>query len=85
VRRLMEESLEGGKPELVDESEKVVSRWTLRGTHREDFFGVAGTRDRVTFTGIHIDRFAESGRIVEGRAESDLPGAVRQMGAIPKP
>jgi steroid delta-isomerase-like uncharacterized protein len=133
VRRLMEESLGGGKPELVDElldadfvrydpyiaagelrgaqtvkenivwfrnafpdlsctveeqvaeDEKVVSRWTLRGTHRGDFFGIAGTGNRVEFTGIQIDRFDESGRIVEERAEFDLLGALRQMGAIPEP
>jgi steroid delta-isomerase-like uncharacterized protein len=133
VRRLMEESLGGGKPELVDElldadfvrydpyiaagelrgaqtvkenivwfrnafpdlsatveeqvaeDDKVVSRWTLRGTHRGDFFGIAGRGDRVEFTGIQIDRFDESGRIVEERAEFDLLGAMRQMGAIPEP
>ena len=131
VRRLLEESLGGGKPELVDEllnsdfvrydpyiaagevrgaqtvkenivwfrnafpdlsctveeqvaeGDKVVSRWTLRGTHRGDFFGVAGTGNRVEFTGIQIDRFDESGKIVEERAEFDLLGAMRQVGAIP--
>src|SRR3712207_5896891 len=130
VRRLMEESLGGGKPELVDEllvadfvrydpyiesgevrgtqtvkdnivwfrnafpdlsctveeqvaeGYKVVSRWTLRGTHRGDFFGVGGTGNRVEFTGIQIDRFDESGKIVEERAEFDLLGALRQMGAV---
>ncbi len=133
VRRFMEESFGGGKPELVDdlldpdfvrydpyieagevrgaqtvkdnivwfrnafpdlsctveeqvaEGDKVVSRWTLRGTHRGDFFGVAGTGNRVEFTGIQIDRFDESGKIVEERAEFDLLGAMRQMGAIPEP
>jgi steroid delta-isomerase-like uncharacterized protein len=133
VRRFMEESFGGGKPELVDElldpdfvrydpyiqagevrgaqtvkdnivwfrnafpdlsctidvqvaeDDKVVSRWTLRGTHRGEFFGVAGTGNRVEFTGIQIDRFDESGKIVEERAEFDLLGAMRQMGAIPKP
>jgi predicted ester cyclase len=131
VRRLMEESLGGGKPELVDElldsdfvrydpyiaagevrgaqtvkenilwfrnafpdlrctveeqvaeGDKVASRWTLRGTHQGDFFGVAGTGNRVEFTGIQIDRFGESGKIVEERAEFDLLGAMRQTGAIP--
>ncbi len=131
VRRLMEESLGGGKPELVDElldsdfvrydpyiaagevrgaqtvkenimwfrnafpdlscaveeqvaeGDKVVSRWTLRGTHQGDFFGVAGTGNRVEFTGIQIDRFDESGKIVEERAEFDLLGAMRQTGATP--
>jgi steroid delta-isomerase-like uncharacterized protein len=67
----------------VAEGEKVVSRWTLRGTHRGDFFGVAGTGNRVEFTGIQIDRFDESGKIVEERAEFDLLGAMRQVGAIP--
>ena len=133
VRRLMEESLGGGKPDLVDEliasgfvrydpyiaagevrgtqtvkdnivwfrnafpdlsctveeqiaeGDKVVSRWTLRGTHRGDFFGIAGTGNRVEFTGIQIDRFDESGKIVEERAEFDLLGAMRQMGAILEP
>ena len=69
--------------EQVAQGDKVVSRWTLRGTHRGDFFGVAGTGNRVEFTGIQIDRFDQGGKIVEERAEFDLLGAMRQMGAIP--
>jgi steroid delta-isomerase-like uncharacterized protein len=69
--------------EQVAEGDKVVSRWTLRGTHRGDFFGVAGTGNQVEFTGIQIDRFDLSGKIIEERAEFDLLGAMRQMGAIP--
>ena len=71
--------------EQVAEGEKVVSRWTLRGTHRGEFFGVVGTGNRVEFTGIQIDRFDESGKIVEERAEFDLLGALRQMGAVSEP
>jgi steroid delta-isomerase-like uncharacterized protein len=72
--------------EQVAEGEKVVSRWTLRGTHQGEFFGVAGTGNRVEFTGIQIDRFdEESGKIVEERAEFDLLGALRQMGAVSEP
>ena len=71
--------------EQVAEGDKVVSRWTVRGTHRGDFFGVADTGNRVEFTGMQIDRFDESGKIVEERAEFDLLGAMRQMGAVPKP
>jgi steroid delta-isomerase-like uncharacterized protein len=69
--------------EQVAEGEKVVSRWIIRGTHRGDFFGVGGTGNRVEFTGIQIDRLDESGKIVEERAEFDLLGALRQVGAIP--
>jgi predicted ester cyclase len=69
----------------VAEDDKVVSRWTVRGTHQGEFFGVAGTGSRVEFTGMQIDRFEESGKIVEQWAEFDLLGAMRQMGAIPEP
>ena len=71
--------------EQIAEGDKVVSRWTLRGTHQGEFFGVAGTGNRVEFTGIQIDRFGESGKIVGERAEFDLLGAMRQVGAIPEP
>lgn len=67
--------------EQVAEGEKVASRWTVRGTHQGEFFGVAGTGNRVEFTGIQIDRFNGSGKIVEERAEFDLLGAMRQVGA----
>ncbi len=67
--------------EQVAEGEKVASRWTVRGTHQGEFFGVAGTGNRVEFTGIQIDRFGEGGKIVEERAEFDLLGAMRQVGA----
>jgi predicted ester cyclase len=72
--------------EQVAEGEKVVSRWTVRGTHQGEFFGVAPTGNRVEFTGIQIDRFdEESGKIVEERAEFDLLGAMRQVGAVSEP
>jgi steroid delta-isomerase-like uncharacterized protein len=72
--------------EQVAEGDKVVSRWTLRGTHRGEFFGVAGTGNQVEFTGIQIDRFdEESGKIAEERAEFDLLGAMRQVGVVPEP
>jgi predicted ester cyclase len=71
--------------EQVAEGEKVVSRWTVHGTHQGEFFGVAPTGSQVEFTGIQIDRFDESGKIVEERAEVDLLGAMRQVGAVPEP
>ncbi len=70
--------------EQVAEGEKVVSRWTVRGTHQGEFFGVAVTGNQVEFTGIQIDRF-EGGKIVEEWAEFDLLGAMRQMGAVREP
>jgi steroid delta-isomerase-like uncharacterized protein len=69
----------------IAEGDKVVSRYTVRGTHEGEFFGVAGTGNRVEFTGINIDRFDESGKMVEEWPEYDLLGAMRQLGAISDP
>jgi predicted ester cyclase len=69
----------------VAEGDKVVSRYTARGTHEGEFFGVAGSGNRIEMTGIQIDRFDESGKMIEEWPEYDLLGAMRQMGAIPAP
>ena len=68
----------------VAEGEKVVSRYTIRGTHQgEEFFGVAASGKRLEMRGIQIDRF-EGGKLVEERAEFDLLGALQQLGAVPE-
>ena len=69
----------------VAEGDKVVSRYRVSGTHQGEFFGVPGTGNRVEFTGIQIDRFDESGKMVEEWPEYDLLGAMRQIGAVPEP
>ena len=69
----------------VAEGDKVVSRYRVSGTHQGEFFGVPGTGNLVEFTGIQIDRFDESGKMVEEWPEYDLLGAMRQIGAIPEP
>jgi ubiquinone/menaquinone biosynthesis C-methylase UbiE/predicted ester cyclase len=56
--------------EQVSEGDKVVSRWTLRGTHRGR---------SVELHGIVISRF-EDGRIIEDRAASDTLELARQLG-----
>jgi predicted ester cyclase len=68
----------------VAEGDKVVTRWKASGTHQGEFFGVAGTGNRIEMSGIQIDRFGEGGKMVEEWPEYDLLGAMRQMGAIPQ-
>ena len=68
--------------EQVVEGDKVVSRWKASGTHEGEFFGVPGSGRRIEMTGIQIDRFDESGKMVEEWPEYDLLGAMRQMGAV---
>ena len=68
----------------VAEGDKVVSRYTATGTHQGEFFGIPGTGNRIEMSGIQIDRFDESGKMIEEWPEYDLLGAMRQMGAIPE-
>jgi steroid delta-isomerase-like uncharacterized protein len=63
------------------EGDKVVTRYTVSGTHQGEFFGVAGTGERITMSGISIDRF-EDGKMVEEWPEYDLLGVMRQIGAV---
>jgi steroid delta-isomerase-like uncharacterized protein len=69
----------------VVEGDKVLSRYTARGTHQGEFFGVPGSGRHIEMTGITIDRFDESGKLIEEWPEYDLLGAMQQMGAIPGP
>ena len=66
----------------VAEGDEVVTRWRASGTHQGEFFGVGGTGNRIEMSGIQIDRFDESGKLIEEWPEYDLLGAMRQMGAI---
>ena len=48
----------------IAQGDKVVSRWSARGTHRGEFLGIAPTGEEVTVTGIEFDHVA-GGRIEE--------------------
>ena len=61
--------------------DKVVSRWTITGTHRSPFLGVAPTNNRISIDGIAIDLF-EAGVRVDGWAQFDKLGLLRQLGTI---
>src|SRR5215204_3990942 len=68
----------------IAEGNEVVSRWKASGTHQGEFFGVPGSGERIEMSGIQIDRFDESGKLVEEWPEYDLLGAMKQMGAMPE-
>ncbi len=66
------------------EGDKVVLRFTFRGTHQGEFMGVAPTGRQVTMSGIDIFGVAD-GKIVELWNEEDVLGMMQQVGAIPEP
>jgi predicted ester cyclase len=66
------------------EGDKVVTRWTYRGTHKGELMGIAPTGKQVTVTGISIDRIV-GGKIVEEWNEIDNLGMMQQLGVVPSP
>jgi predicted ester cyclase len=71
--------------DLVAADDKVVLRWTARGTHQGELvtevMRVPPTGKQMTITGIHIFRIAD-GRIAERWVEADVLGVLQQLGAI---
>jgi steroid delta-isomerase-like uncharacterized protein len=70
--------------DLIAADDKVVTRWTMRGTHQGEFAGLAPTGQRVTTGGIQIERLV-NGQIVEHWRKSDDLGLMQQLGAFPAP
>jgi len=54
---------------VLAEGDLVAYRSTAEGTHTREYFGVAPTGKRVTFTQLNIDRVRD-GRIIESWSES---------------
>ena len=69
--------------DLIAEGDKVVSRYTCRGTHQGEFMGIPPTGKTVTVTAIIISRVA-GGKCVEDWEEADMLGLFQQLGAIPQ-
>jgi steroid delta-isomerase-like uncharacterized protein len=68
----------------VSEGDKVVTRWTARGTHQGELMGVPPSGNRVEVAGVTISRI-EGGKIVEDWDNYDALGMMQQIGAIPEP
>jgi steroid delta-isomerase-like uncharacterized protein len=68
--------------EQVAEGDKVVTRWSARGTHQGELMGVPASGNQVTLTGITIARVAD-GKIQEEWSNWDGLGMMQQIGAMP--
>ena len=67
--------------DVVAEDDKVVVRWTGRGTHRGDWFGTAATNREIEISGIDVERFVD-GLIAEEHGNVDMLGFMQQIGAV---
>lgn len=68
--------------DMIAEENKVVTRFTARGTHTGEFMGIAPTGKEVNLTQICIDRVA-SGKIVEHWGLADQMSLLQQLGGMP--
>src|SRR5829696_3983863 len=70
--------------DMIAEDDKVVTRWTTRGTHdKGQMMGVPPTGKQIEVTGITVNRIS-GGRIAEDWTVWDSLGLLRQLGAIPE-
>jgi len=57
----------------------VVTRWTARGTHGGEFYGIPATGRTVRVTGTDIDRIVD-GKTVDCWVNMDQLGLLQQLG-----
>lgn len=65
--------------DTVAEDNKVLARWTARGTHLGELQGAAPTGKRFEVTGLTLMQFAD-GQIVEEWTHWDVLGMLQQLG-----
>jgi steroid delta-isomerase-like uncharacterized protein len=69
--------------EMIAEGDVVAARWTVRGTHRGDFQGIAPTGNDVTLCGTTVHHLV-GGRIAETWLTFDTMELLQQLGAAPR-
>jgi steroid delta-isomerase-like uncharacterized protein len=64
--------------------DKVVTRYTISGTHQGELLGIPATGKQAVWSGITIFRLT-GGKIVEFWTQVDNLGLMQQLGVIPAP
>lgn len=65
---------------MVADDDTIAFAYTLTGTHRGEFEGVAATGRRIEVRGLQLGRF-EDGQIVERWGATDMAGLLSQLQA----
>ena len=68
--------------ERLVEGDRVVERWTGRGTHQGTFQGIAPTGKQVAVPGVVFYRI-NGGKITEFRGQFNMMSLLQQLGVIP--
>jgi steroid delta-isomerase-like uncharacterized protein len=70
--------------DLIAEGDRVVGRYTMRGTHQGEWLGIPPTNTALTLSVMEIYRIAD-GKIAEQWVILDALGMLQQLGVIPVP
>ena len=70
--------------ELYAVEDRVIVRYILRGTHKEDWRGIPATGNKFEISSTFIVRI-ENGKVVEEREDFDQLGFLQQLGMELKP
>jgi steroid delta-isomerase-like uncharacterized protein len=68
--------------DMITEGDKVAARFTMRGTHNGEFFGVPATGKVIVVQAINFYCLVNE-QIIEEYGQPDMLGLLRQIGAIP--
>ena len=68
--------------ETIAEGDKIVARYTMRGTHKGNFMGVPPAGKKIAVQALNIYRFS-NGQIIEEQGQPDLLGLFQQIGGLP--
>jgi steroid delta-isomerase-like uncharacterized protein len=70
--------------EQIAEGNKVLTRFTWSGTHRDEFLDIPATNHTIRIWGMVIDRF-EDDKVKSTRILLDILGMMQQLGVVPAP
>jgi steroid delta-isomerase-like uncharacterized protein len=68
----------------IADGDKVATRYTWRGTHQGEYYGVPATGERLNWTVTTTFRIA-GGKIREAWINYDRLGVMQQLGVVPTP
>ncbi len=70
--------------DVAEGGDRAAARWSARGTHKADLFGIPPTGREISIRGISFFRFSD-GRIAEDWVEENTFEVLQQLGVVPAP
>jgi len=68
--------------ETISEGDKIAARFTMRGTHHGNFFGIPATGKKIQVQAMNFYRLSD-GKFIEERGQPDLLALLQQIGVAP--